>query len=782
MADRPTLPEHANDGRDKDLPLLIQRHLDWVYSVCRRSIRDAALADDVTQTVFMILMKKWPHLPQDVNMSGWLFNTARYCCRCALRDESTRRRHELAAAQMRSGSAATEVPMGDEDVLPMLDEQVARLGKADRTAVLLRYYERRTFREVGLAFGISEEAAKKRVQRAVEKLRARMVGKRIPMSADALTALLANKLVGPAPAKLTAAILAHCASGTTATAISASQSKVSTHVATKTLASAKTAVVTTGAVLASALVVAGIAVALAHHSHLKAPQKLIISRATTYITRPLDKDGLPNYRLALQRYLMKGITPTNNAAVPAIEIAIQGFRPFTGAKRFDYRPLGLNQLKVLNVAAPPEGMPRVHSIDSYFMHHPPQGYKLNGRGLAFGKSTSAWWRAEIVEQWFAQDFAWRPSRCLLLWGAIHQNRAVIKIIKRASRLPYLYFPDYKLSPGKLEEINRSGQGQIYPEVPCVDIIGHIGVEIANSATLELGLGHAHRCWRDIRTVFRLADLANQCPDSDNATAQYLESKSLYACRVLIEKLGSHPQLAVRANNWFRKRPPWPILTEHMLHFRRLKDISVLAACYRGSIRPSYHYAPVPRNYPQGFADMFSVFHPPTNLDWNWQFRQLNLTFDRLSNDARMPGAALEGTALWHWLHSYDRGGRKLTGNRLYQRQFIDSLEGGLSGDLLNGGVQRCSVLIKVGFALAAYHAAQGQYPKTLKALSPKFVLNPPTDPLNGKPLLYRGTAMGYTLALHGAWPAYTYIAHGTGPTQITVPAKPPTGWQKGPFP
>ncbi len=180
--------------------------------------------------------------------------------------------------------------------------------------------------------------------------------------------------------------------------------------------------------------------------------------------------------------------------------------------------------------------------------------------------------------------------------------------------------------------------------------------------------------------------------------------------------------------------------------------------------------------------MFSVFHPPTNLDWNWQFRQLNLTFDRLSNDARMPGAALEGTALWHWLHSYDRGGRKLTGNRLYQHQFIDSLEGGLSGDLLNGGVQRCSVLIKVGFALAAYHAAQGQYPKTLKALSPKFVLNPPTDPLNGKPLLYRGTAMGYTLALHGAWLAYTYIAHGTGPTQITVPAKPPTGWQKGPFP
>ncbi len=87
---------------------------------------------------------------------------------------------------------------------------------------------------------------------------------------------------------------------------------------------------------------AGIAAALANHDHPSAPQKLIISRATTYITSPLDKDGLPDYNLALQQYLMKGVTPENNAAVPAIEIAMQGYHtPAVVGQSVGYRRLGL---------------------------------------------------------------------------------------------------------------------------------------------------------------------------------------------------------------------------------------------------------------------------------------------------------------------------------------------------------------------------------------------------------------------------------------------------------
>ena len=70
---REMLESHVDDAGSGELPLLVRQHLDWVYSLCRRSVRDAALAEDVTQIVFLILIRKAKHLPQGVNMSGWLF-------------------------------------------------------------------------------------------------------------------------------------------------------------------------------------------------------------------------------------------------------------------------------------------------------------------------------------------------------------------------------------------------------------------------------------------------------------------------------------------------------------------------------------------------------------------------------------------------------------------------------------------------------------------------------------------------------------------------------------
>ena len=243
-----------------ELPLLVRKHLDWVYSLCRRSVRDAALAEDVTQTVFMVLIKKAKHLPQGVNMSGWLFNTARYCCRCALRDEHTRRRHELAAAK--APESVPDVPNPEEELLRLLDEHLAALGESDRAAVLLRYYQRCSFAEVGMHLDISEEAAKKRVRRAVEKLRARMAASGVLLGADALTAILTEKIVQPAPAKLAAAVLAHATHGAAAMALSAGQKKLLARLAMKT-AGGKVAIGTAAVLLVAGLVATGVAVVLA---------------------------------------------------------------------------------------------------------------------------------------------------------------------------------------------------------------------------------------------------------------------------------------------------------------------------------------------------------------------------------------------------------------------------------------------------------------------------------------------------------------------------------------
>ncbi len=255
----------VDDAGSGELPVLVRQHLDWVYSLCRRSVRDAAMAEDVTQTVFLILIRKAKQLPQGVNMSGWLFKTARYCCRSAMRDEQTRRRHEFTAGSRRTESVLG-VPTPEEELLPLLDEHLAALGEADRAAVLLRYYQRCSFAEVGMQLDISEEAAKKRVQRAVEKLRARMAAKGVALTADALAAILTEKLVQPAPGKLMAAVLAHATHGTAATAMSAGQKKLVAKLAVKTISSSEVAIGAVGVVLAVGLVATGVAAVLANHN------------------------------------------------------------------------------------------------------------------------------------------------------------------------------------------------------------------------------------------------------------------------------------------------------------------------------------------------------------------------------------------------------------------------------------------------------------------------------------------------------------------------------------
>ncbi len=229
--------ETTEDGMT-ELSQVITRHMDWVYWLCWRSVRDAALAEDITQTVFMILTQKATRLPQGANMSGWLFKTARNCCCRALRNKNMQRRHEIAAGRMRYDAAGTAFTPPEYELISLLDDQIARLGKTDRTAVLLRYYERRSFREVGNILGISEEAAKKRVLRAVEKLRVLLTGRRVSLDAGALAVLLTEKLVQPAPARLAGAILAQ-ANNAAATAAGSAHWTIIAQVVSKVMGNAK---------------------------------------------------------------------------------------------------------------------------------------------------------------------------------------------------------------------------------------------------------------------------------------------------------------------------------------------------------------------------------------------------------------------------------------------------------------------------------------------------------------------------------------------------------------
>jgi len=160
MNDRDLLQAYAVDHSERAFDLLVERYLDLVYSAAVRQVRDAHLAEEVCQAVFVILARKAGKLPRAVMLAGWLFRTTRFVAARAVRTEERRRGREREAAQM-------QIDTGSEpnwsDVEPLLDEAITVLPKKDRDAVLLRYFQRRSLREVGKELGTSEDGARKRV-------------------------------------------------------------------------------------------------------------------------------------------------------------------------------------------------------------------------------------------------------------------------------------------------------------------------------------------------------------------------------------------------------------------------------------------------------------------------------------------------------------------------------------------------------------------------------------------------------------------------------------------
>lgn len=204
MPDSQLLEEFAKRGSATAFEQLVRRHMDWVYSCARRTLGDAHLAEDVAQAVFILLAAKARALQGHAQLGGWLFRATRYCAANAQREQNRRQRHEKEAPLMQTQTAPDE-QANWEELYPVLDEAVTGLGGADRDAVLLRYYQGKTMAEVATALGIGDEAAKKRVQRAVEKLRAAMVKKGVCVSTGGLAVVMGAKITQAAPSWLVGA-------------------------------------------------------------------------------------------------------------------------------------------------------------------------------------------------------------------------------------------------------------------------------------------------------------------------------------------------------------------------------------------------------------------------------------------------------------------------------------------------------------------------------------------------------------------------------------------------
>ena len=203
--DAQLLRRYAEAGSESAFGELVSRHIDLVYSAALRQVGgDAHLAQDVTQIVFADLAGKARAVSHHGVLTGWLYQATRYAASKVVRTERRRANREKEAVAMRELSSDANW----ERLGHVLDEAMSRLGAKDRDAVLLRYFERKELRAVGDALGTSEEAARKRVSRALERLRRYLTTRGVTLSAAMLATALTGNAVQAAPAALAGAISA----------------------------------------------------------------------------------------------------------------------------------------------------------------------------------------------------------------------------------------------------------------------------------------------------------------------------------------------------------------------------------------------------------------------------------------------------------------------------------------------------------------------------------------------------------------------------------------------
>ncbi len=204
LDDRELLQEYVVRNSEEAFAELVARHVNLVYSVALRHAGNSHAAEEITQAVFVVLARKAASLRPGTVLAGWLFHAARLTASNYLKKEIRRTRREQ-EAYMRSSLQPTDVDDGWKQVAPLLDGAIASLGKTDRDAIVLRFMEGKDLKEVGVALGASEEAAKKRVSRAVEKLRRFFAKRGVVLSGTALTAAITVHSAQAAPAGLAAA-------------------------------------------------------------------------------------------------------------------------------------------------------------------------------------------------------------------------------------------------------------------------------------------------------------------------------------------------------------------------------------------------------------------------------------------------------------------------------------------------------------------------------------------------------------------------------------------------
>ncbi|MFT3870606.1 MAG: sigma-70 family RNA polymerase sigma factor [Nibricoccus sp.] len=179
---------------------LVSRHVDLVYSVALRTVGgDAHSAQDVAQGVFIALARNAPSLLRHQALAGWLYLTTHHTAAQAVRAARRRQHREEQATTMNEIQNSTDIEW--HRLRPVLDETMRDLNELDREAILLRFFEKRPFADIGAALRVKEDAARMRVDRAIEKLRTLLAKRGVNSTAAALSMFIGSQVVA-APVSL----------------------------------------------------------------------------------------------------------------------------------------------------------------------------------------------------------------------------------------------------------------------------------------------------------------------------------------------------------------------------------------------------------------------------------------------------------------------------------------------------------------------------------------------------------------------------------------------------